>query len=328
MNSISLSKIGEFISNNQTFALMSHINPDGDAIGSVIALGTILEAQGKQVYYRNQDGVPESLAFLPDSGKICTPLSSITDVDVLFALDCAKEPRLGKEALAEISAKVVINIDHHKTNTLYGDYHYIDSSSAATAQIIYELAQDQNYPIPASARDNIYVGIATDTDSFRTRGTSGQVHNIAAELIAQGLDVAAINQQIYENTPFRKVQLLKEYLNTLQITPCGNIADWSLTQETKERLGIQPGDNEDMVNYMTSIDTVKIACSFEEQKDQSIRISLRSKSADLDVSSIASNFGGGGHSKAAGIILENTPISVARKQILAAVSSFIVEVSA
>jgi phosphoesterase RecJ-like protein len=327
MSSISLSKIGEFISNNQTFALMSHINPDGDAIGSVVALGSILEAQGKQVYYRNQDGVPESLAFLPDSDKISTPSSSTIDVDVLFALDSAKEPRLGEDALAEFAAKVVINIDHHKTNTRYGDYHYIDSSTAATAQIIYELAQDQNYPIPASARDNIYVGIATDTDSFRTRGTSGQVHHIAAELIAQGLDVAKINQQIYENTPFRKVQLLKEYLNTLQITPCGCIADWSLTQETKERLGILPGDNEDMVNYMTSIDTVKIACSFEEQKDQSIRISLRSKSPELDVSAIASNFGGGGHSKAAGIILENISIANARAQILAALSTLIKKVT-
>jgi phosphoesterase RecJ-like protein len=260
---------------------------------------------------------------LPDSKKIHTPSPSTLEVDVLFALDCAKEPRLGKEALAEISAKVVINIDHHKTNTHYGDFHYIDGSTAATAQIIYELAQDQHYPIPATARDNIYVGIATDTDSFRTRGTSGKVHHIAAELIAQGLDVAKINQQIYENTPFRKVQLLKEYLNTLQLSPSGTIADWCLTQATKESLGILPGDNEDMVNYMTSIDTVKIACSFEERQDQSIRISLRSTSPDLDVSEIASSFGGGGHAKAAGIILENTSIAAAREQILAAVSALI-----
>ena len=316
MKELSFSKIGDIISSNESFALLSHINPDGDAIGSVIALGDILEALGKTVYYRNQDGVPESLAFLPNSSKVTRPKTTLTEVDVLIALDCAKEPRLGKEALAEFSAKLMINIDHHKTNTLYGDSHYIDSNTAATAQIIYQLAVDQGYTIPASARDNIYVGISTDTDSFRTRGTSGTIHQIAADLIEQGLDVAKINELTYENTPFRKVQLLKEYLNTMELSSCQKIANWHLTNETKETLGILPGDNEDMVNYMNSIDTVQVACSFEEQSDTSIRISIRSKSPDIDARAIASSFGGGGHAKAAGIILENYSISKAKSEIL------------
>ncbi|MDB9741595.1 bifunctional oligoribonuclease/PAP phosphatase NrnA [Akkermansiaceae bacterium] len=320
MKSITLSQISDLIAENQSFALLSHVNPDGDAIGSLIAMGEILEALGKTVYYRNQDGVPEALEFLPHSEKVLSPKAEKQEVDVLVALDCAKEPRLGADALAEFQPKWMINIDHHKTNTQYGDFYYIDSSTASTTQIIFELAKSAGYEVPAAARDSIYVGISTDTDSFKARATSAKVHHIAAELIEMGLDVAKINELTYETTPFRKVQLLKEYLNTMVLSPCKKIADWHLTADTKTALGIKPGDNEDMVNYMTSIDTVLIACSFEEHSKDNIRISLRSKTSDIDVSAIASEFGGGGHAKAAGIILENVSISDARDQVLAAVS--------
>lgn len=260
---------------------------------------------------------------MPSSDKVQKPQSEVTEVDVLFALDCAKEPRLGADAPAEFKAKVMINIDHHKTNTQYGDFHYIDSSAASTTQIIYELAKSAEYEIPDAARDNIYVGISTDTDSFKARATSGKVHEVAADLIGMGLDVAKINELTYDTSPLRKVKLLKEYLNTMQLSACEKIADWQLTAATKEKLGIKPGDNEDMVNYMTCIDTVLIACSFEEQTTSEIRVSLRSKSTELDVSLIASKFDGGGHAKAAGIIFENSSISEVREKIISEITTLI-----
>jgi bifunctional oligoribonuclease and PAP phosphatase NrnA len=323
MIELSFGKIGQLIAENQSFGILSHVNPDGDAIGSTLAFAELLRSLGKTVFCRNQDGVPDALSFLPKAEDVIRPTGNQVKVDVLLALDCATQPRLGEAALAEFDAGICINIDHHKTNTLYGDFYYLDSTASSTCQIIYELAADQGFELSEVARDCIYVGIATDTDSFRTRGASTLVHKIASELITCGLDVAKINQCIYENTPFRKVELLREYLNTLELSPCKKIASWYLTMDTKSRLGIRPGDTEDLVNYMTNINSVLIACSFEEQADQSIRVSLRSKSPHLDVSKIAVSMGGGGHAKAAGIIFKETHLQSVKKNILRVVSELV-----
>lgn len=320
-------KIGEVIQESDSFLLISHVNPDGDAIGSILALGSVLENLGKTVYYRNEDGVPSSLKFLPHSECVEQPGDEPLDVDVVFALDCATQPRLGEKVLAQAAGgKMMINIDHHKTNTRYGDLHFIDDSSPATGQILYNLCQELGYEITDDARDNIYVAVSTDTGSFRYRGTTEASYEMAADLIKRGLDVSTLNEETYEKNPLRKVQLLGELLSTLVVSDDGKLADWSLTQQVKDKLSLLPDDSEDMINHIRAIEGVQIACSFEDVPGGNVRISLRSKSDDFDVSAVAQSFSGGGHARAAGIRFAGT-IEQARTEVLAAVRDLISKAS-
>lgn len=316
-------EIAKVIEQNQSFLVISHMNPDGDAIGSTIALGSVLEKLGKTVYMRNQDGVPRSLEFLPGCEAVKTPESEPLEVDVVFALDCATQPRLGDGSLAlGAKAKLTVVIDHHKTNTCYGDLNYIDAGSPATGQILYQLFQSQGYEITDVARDNIYVAVSTDTGSFRYRGTTSATYQMAADLVDRGLDISDINEATYERSPLRRVQLLGELLNTLTVSPCGRIADWRLLQDVKDKLELLPDDSEEMINHIRAIEGVVIAISFEDVPGDNVRVSLRSKSDDYDVSEIAQVFGGGGHARAAGIRME-APISEAREKLLAEVNKVI-----
>lgn len=312
-------KLGEIFDANDSFLIISHVTPDGDAIGSTLALGSVLEKRGKKVYYRNEDGVPNSLTFLPSSESVEQPSEAAIDFDVVVALDCATKPRLGKAVLALAEgAKFMVNIDHHKTNTRYGDFNYIDSNSPATGQILYNIFKQLDYSITDVARDNIYVAVSTDTGSFRYRGTTEATYKMAADLVSKGLDVSYLNEQTYEKSPLRKVKLLGELLSTLELRKEGKVAFWCLTQQVKDELELLADDSEDMINHIRSIEGVLVACSFEDVPGGFVRVSLRSKSDDLDVSDIALKFGGGGHARAAGIRFEGS-IAEASAEIIAEV---------
>jgi len=320
---VSLEKIAKILRENDSFILLSHVRPDGDAIGSQIALGASLEAMGKKVRFVNQDGLPENMEFLPMSDRIETPPAEPIDVDVLVALDTANQPRLGEDALKAASkAKIIVNIDHHKSNPGYGDFAHIDSASPATGQILYKLITENEMPFPDATRDAIYVAVSTDTGSFQYRGTTVETYNMAADLVSRGLDVAKINTLTYDNHPYRRVELTRELLNTLERSPDGKSANWELTQEVKERLELQPDDSEGLIDMIRAIRGVYIAVFFEELKDKSIRVSMRSKDKMIDVCEICQKFGGGGHALAAGIRMEG-PLIAAKNLVMAEVASAI-----
>jgi phosphoesterase RecJ-like protein len=159
--------IGEVFAKHDSFVILSHVRPDGDAIGSQLALGLALEAAGKKVRLINEDGLPDNLVFMPGSQRIELPPAEPLDVEVAIALDTATKPRLGDNALhAASKAKLWVNIDHHKSNPGYGDVNHIDSTSPATGQILYKLITALNLPMPDASRDAIYVAVSTDTGSF------------------------------------------------------------------------------------------------------------------------------------------------------------------
>jgi len=319
--SATFSEIAQVIRDNQSFVILSHVRPDGDAIGSQIALGESLEAMGKTVYLVNEDGLPSALDFLPGSEKIIKPKAGDAplDVDIAIALDCATKPRLGDNALAAAAnAKTWINMDHHKSNPGYGDLNFIDSSSPATGQILYDFILAENLPFPPATCDSIYVAVSTDTGSFRYPSTTQHTYEMAADLVKRGVDVGAINEATYERNPYRRVELLRRLLNTLHLNEECTVADWQLHHSVKEELNLKPDDSEDLIDNIRAIDTVKVAAFFEELKGDSIRVSLRSKTDDIDACEIAQQFGGGGHSRAAGIRMDG-PIESARERVLAAV---------
>ena len=310
-------QIGDAIRASQRIVILSHARPDGDAIGSQVALGLALEAAGKSVILLNEDGTPESLRFLPGSDRVVVPGAGETvAADLVIALDTANRIRLGAnsiEATAGISP--VINIDHHKSNELYGDLNFVDPESPASGQIVFELLSDQGLPINADIVANLFVAISTDTGSFRYPATTARTYEIVARLVEAGADVGELSRLAYENYPARRVELLKELLAVYKLTSGGRVASWVLTDEIKNRLGVQPSDSENLLEQIRGIDSVVVAVFFEQLPGGRVRVSMRSKSAQADVCAICSEFGGGGHTLAAGARVKGE-IGDVEKQVL------------
>jgi phosphoesterase RecJ-like protein len=314
-------EVGEVIAKHNSFVIMSHVRPDGDAIGSQIALGFSLMAMGKTVFLVNEDGVPESLEFLAGSEKVTTPPADALDVEVAIALDTATKPRLGDGALhAASKAKVWVNIDHHISNPKYGDINVIDSTSPATGQILYNLIRTLNLPLPAETRDAIYVAVSTDTGSFQYGSTTADTYEMGAALIRGGLDVGKINADTYDNHPFRRLELMRELLNTLEISADGKLANWELHDATRLNLKLQPDDSEGLIDLIRAVKGVLVAVFFEELEGGKIRVSMRSKDKGVNVCDVAMQFGGGGHALAAGIRMPG-PLADAKPKVLAALQA-------
>ncbi len=315
----SFAEIGEVLRTHQSFVLISHVRPDGDAIGSQLALGFSLMAAGKNVRLINEDGLPDNLTFMAGSGKIELPPADPLDVEVAIALDTATKPRLGDRALhAASKAKIWLNIDHHISNPKYGDLNLIDSSSPATGQILYQLITALDLPLPAETRDAIYVAVSTDTGSFQYPSTTAATYEMAADLTRRGLEVGTINSKIYDNYPYRRVELMRALLNTLEISEDGLVANWELRDQTRIDLALLPEDSEGLIDIIRAIRGVQLAVFFEELVDGKIRVSMRSKDHRLDVCQIAMEFGGGGHALAAGIRMTG-PLENAKPLVLEAI---------
>ena len=313
-------QIGEAFEAHQSFALVSHVRPDGDAVGSILALGHALEQMGKSVRYLNNDGCPESLAFLPGSEKVeVSSEAQGVDVEVAITLDTAAHARVGEGSLEAIKgAKLMINIDHHVSNPGYGDLNYIDSSSPATGQIIYDLLVALDLPISEITRDSIYVAVSTDTGSFQYAGTTQRTYEMAADLVSRGLDVGRINELTYDSQPYRKVELMRALLNTLDRSDEGKLVWWDLSLATKNDLGLVDDDTEGMIDFIRAVQGVLVAVFFEDLEGGKVRVSMRSKDRRLNASEICGVFGGGGHALAAGIRMPG-PIAEAREKVLAEV---------
>jgi phosphoesterase RecJ-like protein len=293
-------EIGQALRERERFVIVSHLRPDGDALGSQLAMGLSLRAIGKEVTLWNEDGMIEKLSFLPGSELVSFPPDRSQDFDALIALDTAAYPRLGTPLRAIGKVGLTINIDHHISNPGYGDLAHIDAESPATGQILYELLADQKLPLTRDIATNLFTAISTDTGSFQYPQTSARTYEIGAALIRAGVNVGQLSQQLYESYPFRRVELLRALLNTLKLTAESRAASFALTMHTAATLGVLPEDNEGLIDHLRAIDTVLVAAFFEELPDGLIRISLRSKTPAVDVSAICGQFDGGGHKLAAG----------------------------
>jgi len=311
-------EIGQALRDNKRFAVLSHVRPDGDALGSQIALGLSLKKLGKDVLVWNEDGMLDKYSFLPRAAVLTKPPTTPEDVDVAIALDTAIQNRLGTALPAVRSAKVWINIDHHPSNPAYGDLVYVDPTSPATGQILFELIASEKLPLDLEIAENLYVAISTDTGSFQYPNTTARTFEIASELVRAGVDVGRVSQQLYENFPRRRVELLRELLGTMRFEGNGRVASFSLTLKMAKDLGVLPEDNEGLIDHLRAIRGVIVAVFFEELADGKVRVSMRSKTADVDVCAICEKFGGGGHTLAAGARVRG-PLAEVEKKVLEAI---------
>jgi len=306
-------QIGQALREGGRFAVLSHVRPDGDALGSQLALGLSLKRLGKDVRIWNEEGMLEKYSFLPSANLLTKPPADPEDVDVAIALDTAIQNRLGTALPAVRSAKVWINIDHHPSNPGYGDLVYINPKAPATGQILFELIRSEKLPIDAAIAENLYVAISTDTGSFQYPNTTARTFEMAAELVRAGVDVGRVSQLTYENYPRRRAELLRDLLGTMRFEANDRVASFSLSLATAKKLGVLPEDNEGLIDHLRAIHGVIVAVFFEELADGKVRVSMRSKSEKVNVCAICEKFGGGGHVLAAGARIPGTLAEVEKK---------------
>jgi phosphoesterase RecJ-like protein len=313
-----LESIASTLRSANSIAIAAHVRPDGDAVGSVMGLALSLREMGKKVYALLEDGVPANLAFLPETATVLKPPYADFQIDVAVALDTATHERVGQNTVAALArAPLLVNIDHHGTNPAYGHINHIDPTQPATGQIVYELLHQNGLPITDGVLQHLFAAISTDTGSFQFSSTTARTHEIAAEMMRAGLDTAHLAKALYQTYPMRRLELMRAMLNEMEFRAEGRIVSWQLTQALMQRIQMDPGDTEGIIDTLRQIDTVVSAVIFEELADGKIRVSARSKDERLDVSAVCGQFGGGGHRMAAGARLRG-PIGAAADTFLTA----------
>lgn len=298
-----LQTIKKVIEKRNRFAISSHIRPDGDAIGSQLAIFDILESLGKEVVIVNSDPPPNNLLFLPGIERILTPEEAkgqVEHIEIWFFLDSSAKDRVGKKINDLARGKTIINIDHHVDNPGFGDINYV-KDIASTSMIIYQLAKELNAKIDKNTATHIYTGIASDTDTFRNSNTSQEVMQISADLLGKGVNAREVAINLYEIRTRQQLKLLAYILNEAQFSD-GII--WSiLPKEVLEDTKSDLQDTELLVENLRAVEGIEIAVLFKELTEGRVKVSLRSKDAE-NVNDIAQKFGGGGHKKAAGFVYE------------------------
>ncbi len=308
----SFAEIGAALRAAQTIVVLSHVRPDGDAFGSQLAMALSLRELGKTVSVWSDEGMLEKYAFMPGSELLTLTPEGGADFDLAVALDTAVQNRLGT-AGESVRAPQWINIDHHPTNPRYGDLVYIDPTAPATGQILFELLSAAELPINNAIAENLFVAISTDTGSFQYPNTTARTFEIGAELLKCGVEVGRVSQLLYETYPRRRIELLRELLGTMRFEADGQVASFSLSLAVAAALGVKPEDNEGLIDHLRAIEGVIVAVFFEELPEGKVRVSMRSKTAAVDVAAICQQFGGGGHKLAAGARVRGTLADVEKR---------------
>jgi phosphoesterase RecJ-like protein len=282
----------------ESVILLSHIRPDGDAYGSALGLGLSLAALGKRVRIFNRDGLSALYQFLPCAGLIEKTPRQLPATGLIVALDTSTEDRLGLDE--SLCVQVDWNVDHHVSNTLYGKHQFIDPSQPATAAIITDLIAEARWPLTADIAAALYVGIMTDTGSFRYRGTGPRTFDQASLLVSKGADPAELARHCYQSVSLPRFKLRQRALAGLQFEFGGALAHATLTARDFSDLNALPEDTEGIVEDGLVVSGTELSAFFELKPDDGLKVSLRSK-GKINVSTLAQEFGGGGHPGAAGI---------------------------
>ncbi len=289
----------DVIENSKNIFIASHVNPDGDNMGSMLALALALKKAGKNVVVLKSDTIPEDYKFLPGIQLIQEYRQELGNIDVFIALDTSDEERLGDNLSLLKKANCIINIDHHITSTGFGDINIVDGKAAATGELIYYFIKQMEIELDKDIGTNLYTAISTDTGKFSYESVTSNTHRIIAELIDLGIDFKQINIELYESMSIEKTKLFIEAISSLKTYENSNIATIKVTQDMLKNSGASMEDTEGLVSFIRKIASVEVACLLKEIEDDNIKISLRSKNM-VDVASICGKFGGGGHIRAAG----------------------------
>lgn len=316
---MTLSQIAKFILESKKIGITYHVSPDGDAVGSVLALFNALKFLNKDCYILSKDTLSDNLKFLKGSNEITGEIIEPKDeTDVVIVLDCGNLERVSAN-LNEFTG-TIINIDHHLSNDKYGDINYVDANAAATAEIVFELLSlmGLNFEEQNSVNKDIgtcmYTSIVTDTGAYRHSNVTERTHKISAKLKKIGVDNTLIYQSLFDNKDFSRIKLIGKALTNMQLILNGKVALLELDKNFTADLGIDIGDTSDIISYGLQIKGVEVTLLLKEVED-GVKASLRAKSY-VDVRKIAEVFGGGGHIRASGIKIKNISMEEAKYEIL------------
>ena len=313
---MSLAKVAEQIKKSKSFLITSHSNPEGDALGSELALRELLAYLGKKAIIVNEDGVPNEYRFLPGIEQIKRP-KEVNNIafDTSIALDCSDPGRFKQLADLFARGKVKINIDHHISNSGFGDINWVEPNLSSASEMIYELYKKLRVPLDKNKAVYLYTGILTDTGSFHYPNTTSRTMQIAADLLRYDLNVNAVYRNVYENLPFSDIKLLTKIITTMKSDTQHRIIWFRIKRGLLKGSKVSIDLTEHILSFGRMIREAEVVVLFKENLKNlgQIRINLRSKR--LDVNKIAGIFGGGGHRNASGATVRGSLKSVERRVI-------------
>lgn len=295
-----LSQVVELIENKSRFCITSHVRPDGDSLGSSLALYWTLKALNKQVDVLMRDHVPHAYSKLPGANEVIKVSAVPSGYDAAFVIECSDIDRPG---LIDLDKQLVVNIDHHSTTVLFGDINWIDSTASAVGEMIYNLCKALGVSVNQQIAECVYTALLTDTGSFHYSNTTERTFKIASELVRKGVKPAHISQALFYSYPFSKIKMLGIALSSLNRDETGRIA-WLVT--TLEQIAEADATEEDLdgiVNYPLAVGEVEVVAFFKEIAPNTYRTSLRSK-GEVNVARVAEKYNGGGHKNASGCTIK------------------------
>lgn len=298
---------------DRSFFLAGHRKPDGDTIGSGLALVWFLKSLGKKAEIYSQDPIPKVLQFLPGIGMVRVGQKTRKKFDTAILLECSTPDRFGDILDLKSQVGTIIHIDHHKTSVPYGHINLIHPEASSNAEQVYEILRLSGRPVTPEMAACLYVGLATDTGRFQYSNTSPRTLRVAAELMETGIKAYKINERLFATKPLSALKLLSLTLGGLELHFKGKAAVQTISRGILKRAQASMEDSEEIVNYGLTIPGTEVAILFKEEPGR-IFVSFRSRD-EVDVSAVAQKFGGGGHHKAAGCQLA-LPLEKARRMVL------------
>lgn len=307
----SFESIMQEILSADTIALAGHINPDGDAIGACLALGGAMEKAGKQVQVI-LEAYADKYHLIPNAHLVCR--AEDAEVPQLFiALDCGDEGRLGAALELFRKAERKINIDHHESNTRFGQLNFVATDASSTSELVYQLLKDR-LPVTAAEAAGLYAGLIYDTGGFRHSSTSPETMKIAGELMGYGIPFSEIYNRFFDSRSFSELKLMGRALCNAELLFDGKVVCSQITTAEIEELGGSNKELDAIINYLKGVLGANVACFFYEKTETDVKGSFRGDDG-YDVCALAQKFGGGGHIKAAGCTL-SMPIAQAKALVL------------
>jgi phosphoesterase RecJ-like protein len=307
------SEIHQQLKSANRVLVVSHVRPDGDALGSTLAAALWLQQEGHMVTAWNEDGVPQKFSYLPEAALITKPSEQVQEFDAILILDTATKERLGKKVLASARSPLWLAIDHHLSNENFAHHNLVDPSSPATGEMLARGFLQKKITITPAMACNLYAAISTDTGSFQYSSTTERTFEIAAALVKAGVSVGSLSQAMYGRQPRRRLELLRHVLVNVKFSCDDRIASFALTRKDVAALSILPEDTEGITDCFRSVEGVEVALFLEELRNNEVRLSVRSQTASFNASEFCQQYGGGGHRMAAGATLQGSIQEVEEK---------------
>ncbi len=289
-------RIRDEVLRRQRFLLTSHARPDGDSIGSQLAMAFALDALGKQVRIVNADAAPDHYQDFPGMDRIEIAERVTADVDAVIVMECSDLGRSGVHGLEE---QFLINIDHHAGNRLYGALNWHDESAAACGEMVFDLIRALDVPLSLEIATHIYLAILTDTGSFHHSNITPRTFDICRQTVEAGVNPAIMARRVFDSNSFGKLKLIGALLDSMVLLDEGRLAVLHMDDGMLAACGCTNNDTEGLINLPLTAREIQAVVFFKMGPDDVVRVSMRSK-YDVDVRRVANEFGGGGHKNAAG----------------------------